>query len=188
MWILCHFQAFRWLTLFPPETVVDDLTPGGDDWAADGQPGSGAVGDVLGHRLAHHLPAQATQLVPCTPSNCRRGRTLQGSVADPNPDPYGPHGSGSINHSYSYGSGLFYHQAKIVRKTLIPTVLWLFYFLSSKSNKQNNFFLLVFLASWRSMTKIAGSGSASGSNSQRHWSADPDPHQNVMDPQHCFKG
>ncbi len=44
------------------------------------------------------------------------------------------------------------------------------------------------MASWRSMTKIAGSGSASGSISQRHGSADPDPdpdpHQNVMDPQH----
>ncbi len=32
-----------------------------------------------------------------------------------------------------------------------------------------------------SMTKIAGSGSIS----QRHGSADPDPHQNVMDPEHC---
>ncbi len=38
------------------------------------------------------------------------------------------------------------------------------------------------MASWRSMTKIAGSGS----NSQRHGSADPDPHQNVMDPEHCW--
>jgi hypothetical protein len=35
------------------------------------------------------------------------------------------------------------------------------------------------------MTKIAGSESESGSISQRHGSADPDPHQNVMDPQHC---
>jgi hypothetical protein len=37
------------------------------------------------------------------------------------------------------------------------------------------------------MTKIAGS--ESGSISQRHGSADPDPdpHQNVMDPQHCYK-
>ena len=34
------------------------------------------------------------------------------------------------------------------------------------------------------MTKIAGSGSTS----QRHGSADPDPDppQNVMDPKHCF--
>jgi hypothetical protein len=35
------------------------------------------------------------------------------------------------------------------------------------------------------MTKIAGSGSASGSISQRYGSAGPDPPQNVMDPQHC---
>jgi hypothetical protein len=36
------------------------------------------------------------------------------------------------------------------------------------------------------MTKIEGSGSYFGSRSisQRHGSADPDPHQNVMDPQH----
>jgi hypothetical protein len=36
------------------------------------------------------------------------------------------------------------------------------------------------------MTKIAGSGS--GSISHRHGSADldPNPHQNVMDPQHCL--
>ncbi len=33
------------------------------------------------------------------------------------------------------------------------------------------------------MTKIAGSGSIS----QRHGSADPDPHQNVMDPQHWLR-
>ncbi len=38
------------------------------------------------------------------------------------------------------------------------------------------------LASWRSMTKIAGSGS--GSISQRYGSADPDPHKNIMDPEH----
>jgi hypothetical protein len=34
------------------------------------------------------------------------------------------------------------------------------------------------------MTKIAGSGSVS--ISQRHGSADPDPYQNVMDPQNCL--
>ena len=33
------------------------------------------------------------------------------------------------------------------------------------------------------MTKIAGSGFIS----QRHGSPDPDPPQNVMDPQHCSK-
>jgi hypothetical protein len=38
------------------------------------------------------------------------------------------------------------------------------------------------------MTKKEGSGSESGSIGQRHGSADPepDPHQNVMDPQHCL--
>jgi hypothetical protein len=35
------------------------------------------------------------------------------------------------------------------------------------------------------MTKIAESGS--GSISQRHGPADPDPHQNVMNPEHWFK-
>jgi len=44
------------------------------------------------------------------------------------------------------------------------------------------------------MTKIAESGSESGFISQRHESSDPnpdpdlDPHQNVMDPQHCQYG
>jgi hypothetical protein len=43
------------------------------------------------------------------------------------------------------------------------------------------------LVSSRSMTKIVGFGS--GSISQRHGSADPNPapHQNVMDPEHCRK-
>jgi hypothetical protein len=55
-------------------------------------------------------------------------------VADPDSsDPYvfGPPGSGSgpINQRYGSGSGSFYHQAKIVRKTLIPTVLWLLFWL-----------------------------------------------------------
>jgi hypothetical protein len=33
-------------------------------------------------------------------------------------------------------------------------------------------------------TEGSGSESESGSISQRHGSPDPDPHQNVMDPQH----
>ncbi len=81
------------------------------------------------------------------------------SVRDPDPDPPDPHvfkprgsGSGSISQRYGSGSGSFY-QAKRVRKTLIPTVLWLLLdFLSlkndvnvpSKSNKQKFFFKLVF--------------------------------------------
>jgi hypothetical protein len=56
----------------------------------------------------------------------------------------GPHvfeppgfGSGSISQRHGFGSGSgsgsFYHQAKIVRKTLIPAALWLLFdFLSLK--------------------------------------------------------
>ena len=64
--------------------------------------------------------------------------SFNGSVADPNLDPdppdprvLGPPGSGSesISQRYGFGSGYgsgsrtFCQQAKIVRKTLIPTVL-----------------------------------------------------------------
>jgi hypothetical protein len=59
-------------------------------------------------------------------------RLLLSSVPDPDSHALGPPGSGSI--SQRYGSGSFYHQAKIVRKTtFIPTVLslrdffWTFY-------------------------------------------------------------
>jgi hypothetical protein len=59
---------------------------------------------------------------------------------DPDPDPSDPHvfgppgsGSGSISQRYGSGSGSFYHQVKIVRKTLFPTALWLLFdFLSLK--------------------------------------------------------
>jgi hypothetical protein len=76
--------------------------------------------------------------------------TPMSSVADPDPqNPYvfGPpgSGSGSISQRYGSGSGSFYHRAKIVRKTLIPTVVLLYYFITlslkndvnvpSKSNK-----------------------------------------------------
>ncbi len=64
-----------------------------------------------------------------------------------------------------------------------------------KSNKQKTLKKNLFMVSILIVNdeKIAGSGSASGSEfgsiSQRHGSADPDPdpHQNVMDPQHCLK-
>jgi hypothetical protein len=105
-------------------------------------------------------------LLPNSKSNDQT-RTVVSNVADPNPDLdpsdpniFGPPGSrsGSISQSHGTGagsgSGSFYHQAKIVRKPLIPTILLLFHdFLSlkkdvnvpSKSNKQkNSFFKLVF--------------------------------------------
>ena len=116
------------------------------------------------------------------------------------PHVFGTSGSGSRSTSQRYGSksGSFYHQAKIVRKTLVSTFLWLLYhFFSlkndlnvpSKSNMRKKLFSISFLlASWQSVMKIAGSRSESGSGSisLRHGSADLDSHQNVMDPQHCF--
>ncbi len=116
------------------------------------------------------------------------------SVPDP-PDPhvFWPPGSGSI--SQRYGSGSFHHHAKIVRKTLITSVLWpfltfyLWKIMSRYHQKVISRKILLkisfLLASWRPMTKIAGSGSVSGSISQKHGSEDPDPPQNVMDPEHC---
>jgi hypothetical protein len=54
-----------------------------------------------------------------------RTRALKSGVADPDLDPYvlGPPGSGSGSISDGHGSesGSFFQQAKIVRKTLIPT-------------------------------------------------------------------
>jgi hypothetical protein len=67
----------------------------------------------------------------CASTKCLQIRIkeiLKTSVADPEPqDPYvfEPPGSGSS--STEYGSGSFYNQAKIVRKTLIPTILWFLY-------------------------------------------------------------
>jgi hypothetical protein len=132
---------------------------------------------------------------------------MEPSIADPDPCVFGPpgSGSGSINQRYGSGSGSFYQQAKIVRKILITTVLFCDFFLifylwkmmwmyhqKVISRKTLKSFIIFLLASWRSMTIIAGSGSASesGSISQRHGSADPDPgpdpHQNVMDQQHWW--
>ncbi len=72
-------------------------------------------------------------------------------VPDPDPHVFGPPGSGSTSQMYGSGScsgsGSFYHHAKIVRITMIPTIfVTLFDFLSlkndmnvpSKSNKQKN--------------------------------------------------
>ncbi len=67
------------------------------------------------------------------------------SVADPDPsDPYvsGPPGSGSGSIGQRFGSGSFYNQAKIVRKTYCFVIFFYFLFLKndvnvpSKSTKQ----------------------------------------------------
>ncbi len=48
------------------------------------------------------------------------------SVPDPtDPHVFGPPGSGSGSTSQRYGSGSFYHQAKMALKTLMSTFLWL---------------------------------------------------------------
>ncbi len=100
-----------------------------------------------------------------------------------------PPESGYISQRYGSesgtGSGSFYHQAKIVRKHWFLLfcdfcVIFIFEKLVylQKSNKQKTW------TSWRSLTKIAGaaSGSGSGSISQRYGSADPDPYQNFIEP------
>jgi hypothetical protein len=46
-------------------------------------------------------------------------------------------GSGSVSQRFGSGSRSFYHQEKIVKKTLIPTVLWLLYDLLSLRNDVN---------------------------------------------------
>jgi hypothetical protein len=75
------------------------------------------------------------------------------------PDPYvlGPPGSGFV--SQRYGSGSFHHQAKIVRKSFISTVLWLRYDLlslktdlnvsSKKKNRKKNIFCWCLEGRWR---------------------------------------
>jgi hypothetical protein len=50
-----------------------------------------------------------------------------------------------------------------------------------KKYEKNNFF-----ASLKSLKKGVVSEVGSGSVSQRYGSADPDPHKNVTDPQHCY--
>ncbi len=65
-------------------------------------------------------------------------------IRNPAPDTHivGPPGTGSGSTSQRYGSGSFYHNVKIIRKTLIPTILnldsyyfvTLFNFLSLKND------------------------------------------------------
>ncbi len=94
-------------------------------------------------------------------------------------------GSGSV----LFGSpGSFYHQTKIIRKTLISTILWLFYdFLSLKNDVNAPVFrsliqirihmFLVLLDPHSDLFVRCGCGCGCGSS---------DPYQNVTDPQHRF--
>jgi hypothetical protein len=51
----------------------------------------------------------------------------------------------------------------------------------SRKNKIKNLFCVRILKVYDENSRIRGYGSIS----KRHGSADPDPHQNVMDPEHC---
>ncbi len=75
-------------------------------------------------------PRATVKPLPAHHRDLGRFSSLLTSVPDPNPDPPDPHvfwppGSGSTSQRYGSGSGSvsFYHNAKIVRKTLIPTIL-----------------------------------------------------------------
>ncbi len=118
---------------------------------------------------------------------------LDSSVGDP--DVFGSPGSRSGSVSQRYGSGSFCHQAKIIRKTLIPTVLWLLYdFLTYKNDenvpskintKQKKIFFVGVLKVKDGNSRIR---CRNGSIGQRHESVDTDtdPYQNVTDPQHSL--
>ncbi len=100
--------------------------------------------------------------------------TCDCSVADRDPHSYvfEPPGSasGSVRNKYGSGSGSgsFYPQAKIVRKTLISSVLWLLYdFLSLKNDKN----VPVFRTASESGSVFGSPGSASGSVPKCHGSA-----------------
>ncbi len=106
-------------------------------------------------KVVFWLSKQRGTIVPRNPLSSSHFKWVCFSVADPDPDSsylyvFGPPGSGSISQRCGSGSGSFYYRAKIERKTLIPTALWLlfdFIYLKddvsvpSKSNKQKNFFL-----------------------------------------------
>ncbi len=68
---------------------------------------------------------------------------VRSRVADPDPHVFGPPGSGSTSQTNGSGSGScsgsgsFYHHTKIVRKTLIITVLWLILPFLSLKNEVN---------------------------------------------------
>ncbi len=78
-------------------------------------------------------------------------------------------GSGSV--SQRYGSGSFYHQTKIVRRTLIPTVLRLLYdsIFLRKKNLEKNILCCCLEDHWRKYHDL---------------DQYPDPYQNVTVPLH----
>jgi hypothetical protein len=76
-------------------------------------------------RLSKEASSELGALSLSSISNCSITIKIShlNSVVDPDPYVFGPPGSGSVNQRHGSRSGSFYRQAKIVRKTLIPTVL-----------------------------------------------------------------
>jgi hypothetical protein len=81
---------------------------------------------------------------------------------------------------YLHGFGSFHHQAIKVRKTSISTFFWLLPFYQTDVNVPSKSKKLLFVDILKLLPKRAGSGSVT----LLYGSADPDPYQNVSDPQH----
>jgi hypothetical protein len=184
-----------------PDAQSDTRCPAGHKMPQE-MPGV-AAGGLVGARLARLLHREEAPLVAATRPDLR---TSEGTVHHSTMEGGGEDGNQGVTRrclSWLTNSALVYEpkfggRGLSLDSYCCVTSFWLFIFenyvhVPSKSNKQKNvkkfFFFFGFLE--RSMTKIAGSGSAcrSGSISQWHGSADPDPDpdppQNVMDPQHC---
>ncbi len=113
-----HALATHWLAALLPGACRQG---GGDERSA----GEGRQGRPQGWDGSHtRPPSRPLRALLVTQVFLSFFILLESSVADPDPYNFGPPGSESI--SQRCGSGSFYHQARIVRKTLIPTVLWLF--------------------------------------------------------------
>ncbi len=137
---------------------------------------------------------------PSPPSSALRYRTEgtgqrvqdRGGVPDPDPDPPDP----QCFRASRIRIRIFLSASKNSKKNLdsycFVTSFRLFIFekwCKFKSNKQKNILKNCFLlASWRSMTKIAGSGSISQKHESADLDSDPNPHQNVMDTEHWKEG
>jgi hypothetical protein len=91
----------------------------------------------------------------------------------------GPLGYGSVRQRYGSGSASLYHLGKIVRKTLIPTVLWLLSDFLSYKNDIKYLQMVISRTTWRfrkkdpgrihlSEARISGSGSVRTKMSRIH--------------------
>ncbi len=117
----------------------------------------------------------------------REKKSKKGHVTNSVPDPhvFGPPGSGSTSLRYGSGSGsgFFYHHAKIVRKTLISSILWLFLTFYLWKMMQMYFQKII---SRKNCVKICFCWHLEG-QWQKYQDPDPDPLIRGMDPEHCLQ-